>query len=496
MERKSKSADIRARLNFPVVDADGHMFHFSHTHLDYVRKIGGPDFAQRYQSRFSESLVGAPTKGGYWISSNDLSWEQRRDVRMRRGGWWGVPTKNTLDAATAVSPQLLYDRLDQLGFDFTILYGSGSLPLELDEETRRVTCRAFNAMQADVYREYADRVTPAAIIPMYSPREAIQELEYAIKELGLKVIMIPTGVPRPIPAIHRESPNAFPDACWVDNYGLDSEYDYDPFWAKCVELKVAVTAHGGVVRNLPWFGRSISSFTYNHVGNHAYLQGMLCKSLFLGGVTRRFPGLNFGFLEGGAGWACTMFSELVGAWDRRNVQALENTKPANLDRRGYLDLVARYGGKAAGGKMDVIERLLDKQNTLVDKASVDEWAALKISAREELRDLFAPSFYFGCEADDPITAWAFNTRINPFGARLNAIFGSDISHYDVPDMARVVEEAYELVEKGIFSDQDLKDFLFGNPVKLHAGMNPDFFKGTPVEGEARKLLAGTGAPGR
>jgi NAD(P)-dependent dehydrogenase (short-subunit alcohol dehydrogenase family) len=43
-------------------------------------------------------------------------------------------------------------------------------------------------------------------------------------------------------------------------------------------------------------------------------------------------------------------------------------------------------------------------------------------------------FFFGCEADDRVNAWAFNRRANPLGARLNAIFGSDIGHFDVPDM--------------------------------------------------------------
>ena len=43
-------------------------------------------------------------------------------------------------------------------------------------------------------------------------------------------------------------------------------------------------------------------------------------------------------------------------------------------------------------------------------------------------------FYFGCEADDRSNAWAFNTKANPFGARLNA----DIGHFDVPDMMDLI----------------------------------------------------------
>jgi hypothetical protein len=41
--------------------------------------------------------------------------------------WWGWPTKNTRDRATSYLPALLYERLDELGIDFTILYPSMAL---------------------------------------------------------------------------------------------------------------------------------------------------------------------------------------------------------------------------------------------------------------------------------------------------------------------------------------------------------------------------------
>ena len=88
-------------------------------------------------------------------------------------------------------------------------------------------------------REYSDRVCTVASIPMYTPQEAIDELDHAVGRLGHKVIMIPAGVPRPIPALHERVPEAFPDAHWMDYFGVDSEHDYDPFWSRCVELGVA-----------------------------------------------------------------------------------------------------------------------------------------------------------------------------------------------------------------------------------------------------------------
>jgi hypothetical protein len=100
-----------------------------------------------------------------------------------------------------------------------------------------------------------------------------------------------------------------------------------------------------------------------------------------------------------------------------------------------------------------------------------------------------PRFYFGCEADDPSNAWAFNRKANPMGARLNALFSSDVGHFDVPDMAEVVPEAYELVEHGLIDDGDFRDFMFANAVRFWGEVNPDFFRGTVVEKAAADVLA-------
>ena len=78
--------------------------------------------------------------------------------------------------------------------------------------------------------------------------------------------------------------------------------------------------------------------------------------------------------------------------------------------------------------------------------------------------------------------------MNPFGSRLKAMFSSDIGHWDVPDMTRVLEEAYELVEKELLNEEEFSEFTFVHPTMLHAGMNADFFKGTIVEDAVAKLL--------
>jgi hypothetical protein len=112
-----------------------------------------------------------------------------------------------------------------------------------------------------------------------------------------------------------------------------------------------------------------------------------------------------------------------------------------------------------------------------------------VQQASDVYDRFVPHFFFGCEGDDRVTSWAFDSKRNPLGARLNAIYGSDLGHYDLIDMRDAAAEAYEGVERGLMSDQDFRDFVFVNPVKLHCGMNPDFFKGTILEKDAQLVMA-------
>ena len=487
--RPSRSEAVRARLNHPIIDADGHTQELTPVVLDYVEQIGGSKMLERHSAAL-ENLG-----KGYRMFSD----ERRYPV------WWTRPTKSTIDRATAYLPRLLHQRMDELGMDFTVVFPSAGLLIDTtiqDEELRRVTCRAFNTFHADIFREYSDRMTPVGIVTMHTPQEAIEELEYAVKVLGLKAIMIAGYVRRPISGQSS-------DADRLDTYGIDSEYDYDPFWAKCLELKVAPTSHS-IAQGLG-FRRSPSNSMYNHIGHFAAAGEALCKSLFMGGVTRRFPSLKFAFLEGGVSWGCGLYADMIGHWEKRNPKALmENLDPRLLDHEMLMGLISEYGHEKVVARLGEIRdsvvqlevnvRVTDSgQPTLHEDARqdvLDEWAPCRIETAEDIRDLFVPRFYFGCEADDPLIAWAFNTKINPFGARLHPILSSDIGHWDVPDMREVIAEAYELVEKEVVTEEDFQDFMFTNPVTLHGGMNPDFFKGTPVEAAASRILSqGDGAAG-
>jgi predicted TIM-barrel fold metal-dependent hydrolase len=470
---------LHARLNHPIVDADGHWLEYGPVMREEFRRIGG-DAAV-------EALATATSRVP---SALKMSVAERSRKRVGQEAFWSSPSENVLDRATAMLPKLMYERLDDLGIDFSVVYPTAGLSFHRMQDTRlrRAICRSYNVFTAEQFRGLSDRIIPAAIIPMYTPEEAIEELEFAVKQLGYKVVMVGGLMRRRVPALEAESPEASKHVEWYDVIGLDSPYDYDPVWAKCLELKVAPSFHNGarsiLLRNSP------SNFCYNHIGHFASAGHAVAKAMFLGGVTRRFPKLNFAFLEGGAGWACMLYADLVGHWEKRNRQAIESTNPNNLNLGKLQELARKYGSTAVAEAVSRGEGLEGDSNSTMTGGveDLDDYFRCKIEKKSDLRDLFVPRFYFGCEADDPTNAWAFNQKANPMGARLNALFSSDVGHFDVPDMAEVVPEAYELVEHGLIDDNDFRDFMFTNAVRFWGEVNPDFFKGTVVEKAAAEVL--------
>jgi predicted TIM-barrel fold metal-dependent hydrolase len=391
---------------------------------------------------------------------------------------WGPPHANALDRATAFLPRLRAERLEEIGIDYSILYPSGALFYPHIDRTdlRQAACRALNLINAETYADVATHMTPAASIPMATPEEAIAEVDHAIGELGLKVAMI-GSVARPIPAIHREHPELYQSVFRLDSFGLDSEYDYDPFWARCAELKVPLVSHGTAYAT--GLRRSPSNYNFNHAGNFAEAGDVLCRSLFLGGVTRRFPGLKFQFLECGAGWACMLFAEMVHRGEKRNARAVASHVAASLATAPeFRRLMLEHGDERVRRNLWRTSRMAIAMQ-LGTRSPPDDFAALGVDSVEEIHDLFVPRFYFGCEADDPMTTWAFKTEVNPCNARLHAVLGFDMGHWDVPDIRGILPEARVMVEHGLITEVDFRRFTFENAREFF-GLNPAFFDGTRI----------------
>ena len=468
------AAAIRADLAHPVIDADAHVVECQYALQDMLHAVAGARIAQRFDEVL-ESL-----SMHRWYRADAAT---RRDRRLGRPSFWHVPASNTLDRATAMLPSLLRSRLDELGIDFAVVYTTLGLSfINLpDEEMRRALCRALNRLNAETFREHRTRLTPVAIIPMGSPAEAVSELEYAVHELGMKAAFVAGHFWRPLPIAMREQPGATNLARYMDYLALDSELDYDVVWRKCVELKVVPASHVGTLGG-PTHG-SISNYTFNHAGSFAAGAHIFCRALLLGGVIKRFPQLKVAFLEGGAGWASMLYNTLVERFEKRNGQEILRTlDPDRQDRRQMAELFAKYGGPLLAphaARMGSDEGLM--LNPPEDRAHVNDFAACGVDSAEELADQFVNNFYFGCEGEDRATVMAFDRRVNHFGKQLKAIFSSDLGHWDVPDMSKVLVETHELVDDGLITSEDFRKFVFSNATEMYTAMNPDFFRDTVVE---------------
>ncbi len=210
----SDANPVRAEFDHPVIDNDGHYVESVDLFLSFLDDIAGPAMVDRYQREVREHPLGS------------LGSRERGEAT---GSIWGYPME-ARDLATAMVPGLLHERMHEFGFDFAVIYptlGLGLVTIQ-DAELRQAAVRASNTMAAHMFQPYAASITPAATIPMHTPEEALEEIEHVVTSLGFKAALIPAAVSRPLP----DYPDAFPAACHMDYYAIDSDYDYDPVWKR------------------------------------------------------------------------------------------------------------------------------------------------------------------------------------------------------------------------------------------------------------------------
>lgn len=219
--KTSRSAAIKAKLNYPIIDTDVHTNDFTPALEDYIAKYGGSKLVDELR-KAEASRLNSKSNGKDWYQQTP---EERQYNRTIRSPWWARVTRNTLDLATYTLPGLFYERQAEQGSDYSVLFPNNVLaPAGASKENRQALQRAVNHYHADLYRKYSDRLTPVAGIPMGSPEEAVEELEFAVKTLGLKVANIPGGVKRQLRRSLRniqqinilKSPNMHPTLIFTD----------------------------------------------------------------------------------------------------------------------------------------------------------------------------------------------------------------------------------------------------------------------------------------
>ena len=243
----SRSQQIRSSLKHPIVDADGHMLELTPVLSDYVYQVGGADA----RDLFDKSMEGAAETGNAALENGktwfEMTLEEKKEEWAPALPWWAMPTRSALDRATATVPRVLNDRMDELGMDYAVLYTTTGLAFDRIEpqEQRLIVCPGDKRL--------CSGPIPAVFIPDDARRHSAHG-HAGDSHPGDGIRGQRTGAegdnaagPRgaadsQVPRTSTRAPRKYVRK--MDVIGLDSDYDYDPFWKRCQELKIVPASHG------------------------------------------------------------------------------------------------------------------------------------------------------------------------------------------------------------------------------------------------------------
>ena len=166
--------------------------------------------------------------------------------------------------------------LTERGLDCQVLAPVMSLVgYRLGERRAQAFSRLFNETNAAFAKQSNGRFMPVATVPMQSSRAAVEELEYAVKTLGIRMVEIGTN---------------------INGLNLDEEL-FRPFFARAADLGVLVQLHPhqDQVAGRDRLGKY---FLGNLIGNPMDT-AIAAASLMFGGLLERHPTLNVCLVHGG-----------------------------------------------------------------------------------------------------------------------------------------------------------------------------------------------------
>jgi aminocarboxymuconate-semialdehyde decarboxylase len=205
--------------------------------------------------------------------------------------------------------------MDATGVDVQLLSGWVDLTAyALDGGAGAEYSRLFNEIITAEARRHPDRLTPMGTVPLQDPRRAAEELDYAVRDLGMAGVQIATTV----------------DGTDLDRAGLD------PFWEVAEALRCLLVIHP--CDPLPGVDLS-RNFLDNMVGRPAESTIAVAHLLFSGAL-ERYPGLVICVVHGG-GFLPYQLGRMQRGFDAVPKLAAQNisTPPSELARRLYYDTV-------------------------------------------------------------------------------------------------------------------------------------------------------------
>ena len=217
----------------------------------------------------------------------------------------------------ALGPQRIHP-LDQRGIDVQVLsvngFSMGFWWYAADRDLATRIVRTQDEYLATFCRSYPDRFVGLSSPSLQHPDLAVQQLDYAVKQLGLKGAAI---------------------GGHVDGARL-SEPRFHPFWAKVQELGVVVFMHPNGSENAlrPGFFEGSRGGLTNIIGNPLETTIALTH-LILEGTLDRFPGLRICAAHAG-GYLPSYLGRTNAACDRGNASCANTKAPGEYFKQQIL----------------------------------------------------------------------------------------------------------------------------------------------------------------
>ncbi len=311
---------MAGRIDFPVFDADNHMYETTDAFTKYLpaeydglvryvevngrTKIAVKGQISEYIPNPTFSVVAAPGAQEEYFRIGNPEGKSRREIM-------GKPIRS-LPAFMEPGPRL--ELMDELGLDRALMWPTLASLLEErirdDPEAVHAVVHALNRWMHEHWTfNYENRMFPTPVIHLGIVDRAEEELEWVL-ERGAKIILI-----RPAPVVGFKGPRSI------------ALPEFDPFWAKVAEADILVGMHAsdsGYQRYMnewegirdgemtPFKGGSGFQAIIGHQGRPII---DTVASLIGHGLCSRFPTLRFTPVENGSNWVRPLLNDMEHAWE-------------------------------------------------------------------------------------------------------------------------------------------------------------------------------------
>jgi predicted TIM-barrel fold metal-dependent hydrolase len=327
-------------LDFPVFDADNHMYETTDAftrHLPkeyeglikYVQVGGRTKIAVRnviseYIPNPTFEVVAAPGAQEEYFRRGNPEGRSRREIM-------GEPIRSI---PAFREPGARLAKMDELGIDRAIMWPTLASLLEErlrdDPPATHAVVHALNQWMHEEWTfDYEHRIFPTPVISLCIVERAIEELDWVV-ERGARVILVR---PAPVPGFLGPRSPALPE--------------FDPFWKRVAEAGVLVGMHAsdsGYQRYLnEWEGvRNGEFLPFTGVSGFGAIVGHMARpivdtvaSLIGHGLCTRFPTIRFAPVENGSGWVRPLLAEMEHAY-RAHPHAFDEDPLVAFHRNIYV----------------------------------------------------------------------------------------------------------------------------------------------------------------